>query len=74
MALLKTYNVGVVGDALETFGFTVKGAIEGLGLMTQGLIWKYRSIWSTTYDNDVVSTTWVSAESSITTTWTEVNL
>lgn len=74
MALLKNYNIGVVGDALETLGFTVKGAIDGVGLMTLGFLWKYRSIWSNTYDNDVISTTWTDADASVSTTWTEVNL
>ena len=50
------FNVTVRGSALETEGFTANNTIDGLGLMTFGLIWSCNALWSPQYDN--VTTTW----------------
>lgn len=39
-------NVQIVGDALNTQGFTAFETIEGLGLNTFGFLWPLSGIWS----------------------------
>lgn len=60
------------GEALETFGLEVRGAVNGLGLVTRGLIWQFYSIWTDNDNLDGLTTTWNDSNASITTTWTEV--
>lgn len=61
----------VYGSPLVTFGFENCGVINGLGLVSRGLLWQYNDLW---FDKDYYSnlaTTWAQASgSSITTTWT----
>lgn len=54
------WDVQIVGDALNSFGFTGKTSIAGLGLNTFGFLWPNSNIWS---DCDVaITTTWTECE------------
>ena len=62
----------VYGDPLCTSGFENYGVVNGLGLVTRGLLWQLYDLW---FDNDYYSnlaTSWtdVDASSGISTTWT----
>lgn len=69
------------GDGLNSRGFVNFGAFDNvkvnadyvvfdfIGLNTFGFIWTDYGIWSKSYCEDVTSTSWTSAETSITTTW-----
>lgn len=66
------FDVTVKGFALETKGFTEGNQIDGLGLLTYGLIWGCDNIW-TQYvsSNTLIATSWTLAYGySISTTWT----
>lgn len=62
-------DVVVIGQALETYGFTGNNTIAGLGLITYGFLWPCDGIWQPS-DDLSLTTTWVPA--SIPTTNTEV--
>lgn len=51
----------IVGNALNSFGFTAFNTVEGLGLNTFGFLWPCDGIWNVS--DPVVSTTWVECES-----------
>lgn len=51
------FDIVVIGNALNSFGFTGKDTISGLGLNTFGFIWPCPDIWSLAYDP--VTTTWI---------------
>lgn len=64
--------VFVYGEPLVTFGFENMGVINGLGLVSRGLLWNLYDIW---FDNDYysqITTSWSNADSVITTTWTNL--
>lgn len=75
------FDVTVKGAALETKGFTEGNQIDGLGLMTFGLIWGCDNIWTqystsmivngwSLYVGFTVATSWtMCAGVSITTSW-----
>ena len=67
------FDVTVKGMALETKGFTEWNTFDGLGLVTQGLIWGCDNIWfgPWTSTGESISTSWVSC-GSVTTNWTLV--
>jgi hypothetical protein len=52
-------DVVIVGTALNTQGFTAKGAIAGLGLNTFGFLWPCDGIWSNFEES--VTTAWTNA-------------
>lgn len=49
-------DVVILGQALETFGFTANNTIAGLGLNTFGFLWPCDGIWTDV--DDPISTTW----------------
>lgn len=49
-------DIAILGTALNTQGFTAKGAISGVGLNTFGMLWPCADIWSPS--EDVITTTW----------------
>lgn len=51
-------DVIVVGNALNSFGFTAFDTISGIGLNTFGLLWGCNDIWA-------------SAEPAVTTVWAD---
>ena len=73
-------EITVYGEAAETDGLTVRGAISGVGLLVFGMFWECGNIWSPepsvstswSASDSVITTTWDDSETSITTTWTEV--
>jgi hypothetical protein len=50
------FDVRVVGQALNSFGFTAYNTIAGLGLNTFGFLWPCDSIWNPT--DEAVVTVW----------------
>jgi len=83
---LPQFDVTVRGSALLDYGLTEWQAVEGLGLLTKGLIWPCTSIWygplmstgatavTTSWSLMAsVSTSWTEVGASITTTWTASN-
>lgn len=63
----------VYGEPLETFGFENHGVVNGVGLVTRGLVWQYFDLWMDMDYYSNLSSTWVDAAgSSISTTWSSV--
>jgi hypothetical protein len=58
------------GEPLVTFGFENRGVVNGLGLVSRGLLWQIHDFW---FDSDYysnLSTSWAAASgSSVSTTW-----
>lgn len=54
------FDVIIVGNALNDFGFCAKNTIAGLGLNTFGFLWPCDAIWSPT--DSPITTTWNSCE------------
>lgn len=50
------FDVIIVGQALNSFGFVGFNTISGLGLNTFGFLWPCPDIWSPAYDP--VTTVW----------------
>jgi hypothetical protein len=63
-------EITVYGMALEDHGLAVANAIDGLGLLTFGLLWTCGNIWA--LNSTPSSTTWSDCGSTSSTTWTEV--
>jgi hypothetical protein len=59
------------GEAIETNGLVVRHDINGVGLVTRGLVWQLFDIFIDTASVDGISSSWSNAEASITTTWTD---
>lgn len=51
------FDVKIVGDALNSHGFTGENTISGIGLITFGFLWPVTDIWGPCEDE--VTTTWV---------------
>jgi len=72
------FDVTVKGVALETKGLTEWDAIDGVGLLTYGLVWGCASIWyeGCLYCEYSTLTTWTLSVYSgqTTTTWTGVTM
>ncbi len=62
----------VYGEAVATFGLTVSGATDGVGLLTRGLVWDCSAIWADPGFQFPISTSWTAngQGSSVLTTWT----
>lgn len=60
------------GEALLSNGLVVRHAINGIGLVTRGLVWQLYDIFIDTGAEDGITTSWSDSESAITTTWTPV--
>lgn len=56
MAYGQIGNVRVVGQALNSFGFTAFNTVEGLGLNTFGFLWPCDGIWAP--NDEAITTTW----------------
>jgi Flp pilus assembly pilin Flp len=70
------FDVTVRGVALENFGLTETETVEGLGLLTQGLIWPCAAIWYgpiMSTGATTISTTWSALGATITTSWTNIS-
>ncbi len=66
------FDVTIRGVALLNYGLTEWQTVEGVGLLTNGLIWPCASIWYgpiTSNGATVVMTTW-SLLAAVTTGWT----
>ena len=63
----------VYGEAVVTFGFTVSGATDGVGLLTRGLVWDCSQIWWPNGSGSSLATTWTANGwgSSTVTNWTK---
>lgn len=59
-------DVIVVGQALESGGFTAFNTIAGLGLVTRGFLWPCDGIWQPS--DSPITTTWVPASIPVTNT------
>lgn len=68
---INSYPITSYGESLETFGFEVRGAINGLGLVTRGFLWGVYSIWTDIDLIDNLVTSWTNSNPVITTTWTD---
>lgn len=56
---MPVFDVTVKGMALEDKGLTDGNTVDGLGLVTYGLIWGCDNIWYTYYSsNTLASNTW----------------
>lgn len=67
------FDVTIKGVALSTYGFTGWDTYDGLGLVSDGLIWSCQNIWWGPYYTTgltTVTTTWAAYGASITTSWT----
>ncbi len=53
-------DVKIVGNALNSFGFTGEETISGLGLITFGFLWPIQDIWTPT--ESAITTTWVDCD------------
>lgn len=51
-------DVTIVGQALESFGFTANDTIAGIGLNSFGFLWPCDAIWSPC--DPTITTTWTS--------------
>jgi hypothetical protein len=49
-------EVQIVGNALNSFGFTAFDTVEGLGLNTFGFVWPIAGIWNTC--DEPITTVW----------------
>jgi hypothetical protein len=65
MALGPLDNV-ILGNALNSFGFTGNQTISGIGLITFGFLWPCSAIWMPT--DSALVTTWVPASVPVITT------
>ena len=63
-------NFTIYGDSITTFGLENRGAVNGLGLVTRGLVWQIFSIWTDRDKLDSLTTSWSNSVAAITTTWT----
>lgn len=68
------FDVTVKGVALSTVGLTEGNTIDGLGLVTNGLIWDCQNIWYGPYTSlgaTLITTNWtLCAGTTVTTNWT----
>jgi len=68
------FDVTVKGTALETQGHTEWNTYDGLGLLTDGLVWDCQNIWFGPYTSTgatIIATNWtLSAGEAVTTSWT----
>ena len=62
--------VFVYGEPLVTYGLENRGVVDGLGLVSRGLLWELYSIWFDKDYYDNLTTTWADNAPSVTTTWT----
>ena len=61
----------VYGEPLVTVGLENHGVINGLGLVTRGLLWQLYDLWSDKDYYSNITTTWSATyNATITTTWT----
>lgn len=74
------WDVTPNGVALNTFGLTNQHRVEGVGLLTHGLVWPCGAIWTdiagtTTTSwaacSGVTATSWSAIPGTTQTTWTE---
>jgi hypothetical protein len=73
--VIETQNfhaITVYSDALQNRGLSARGDINGLGLVSQGLIWEWPFIW--TDATNPLTTIWTDALEPVTTTWTASNI
>lgn len=61
------------GMALVDRGLVVGGAIDGVGLVTNGFLWQLYKIWFDDQYYQNLSTSWTNSDSVITTTWANDN-
>ena len=59
------------GEAIETNGLEVRHGINGVGLLTRGLVWQLFDVYLLTESVDGITTSWSDSEGSITTTWSD---
>ena len=72
----------VYGEALVSKGLFTRSAVNGIGLVTNGLCWQYRDIWLDVDYYSNLSTVWTSptgvmwgnSGGPLTTTWTSPTL
>lgn len=53
------FDVKIVGNALNSQGFTGENTIDGVGLNTFGFIWPCASIWTSC--EEPITTVWIEA-------------
>lgn len=59
------------GEAIETNGLVVRHDINGVGLVTRGLVWQLFDVFIDVGSVDGITTSWSDSQSAITTTWTD---
>ena len=67
------FDIQIYGDALMSEGAFALGAYDGVGLLTQGLVWECRDIWSSGIGATVTTAGWTFASGTslpATTGWT----
>lgn len=73
------FDVIVVGEALNDFGFEAYDTISGIGLNTFGFLWDGDGFWAPCCDTPTnvwmscdsgISTSWSNADPSVVTIWT----
>lgn len=63
-------EISVYGEALETHGLSVRGAVFPLGALMFGLVWGCGDVWA--IQNTGLSTSWANCTGTTTTGWTIV--
>ena len=66
-------DYAVYGEALLSFGFEVRDAIDGMGIVTRGLIWHCPQIWIDQQNVAGIVSTWTNASSASSTAWTQAS-
>ena len=62
--------VFVYGESVATNGLVCRNVVDGLGLVSRGLLWELYAIWFDKDYYDNLATTWTNNQPSVTTTWT----
>ena len=56
------FDVQIVGDALNDYGFEAFNTIDGVGLNTFGFLWSIEGIWNVCADCSINPTVWTDAD------------
>jgi hypothetical protein len=63
----------VYGEAVLSFGLQVRGAIDGIGLLTRGLVWHCPQLWTDTTILSGIATGWTGSATASSTSWTDAS-
>lgn len=64
-----TNKIQIYGESVVTNGLSVRDGINGIGLVTRGVLWQLFDIYIDTGSKDGIVSSWSNSDASITTTW-----